>query len=172
MCFFPKAGSFECLLRRVALPRDGRWIRRTLESHAGNGPCCLCSKVTETSFYTNSIFFVILLSSNPLPSPLLHNCRLWLQRPVGNGIRGDNIRPNHGFNPVQPQLVPGALQTQLLRKRVDPCRRLQQGVDTGTASALRYCVNQLILIVMTCRERSITRGSHLEVSHKHRVQAQ
>lgn len=80
--------------------------------------------------------------SFPSPSICLH--RLWLQRPFGNGIGRDSVRPNHGFIPVQPQLVSRALKTQLLWKRMDTSRGLQQRVDPGSMLVLPW---GLLLVV-------------------------
>lgn len=68
------------------------------------------------------------------PSIWLH--RLWLQRPFGNGIGRDSVRPNRGFIPVQSQLVSRAFETQLLWKCMDASRGLQQSVDTGSMLVL------------------------------------
>lgn len=73
-------------------------------------------------------------SAFSLPFICLH--RLWLQRPLRNGIGGDSVRTNHGFIPIQPQLVSRALKTELLWKCMDASRGLQQRVDTGSILVL------------------------------------
>lgn len=90
---------------------------------------------TKHPLNTFSLFsFFYTTSYLSFSSPL----RLWLQRPFGNGIRRDSVGPNHGLIPVQPKLVPRALQTQLLWKCMDTGRGLKQRVDTGTTFLLMW----------------------------------
>lgn len=103
----------------VLLPKDELWFW-------GTPGTLWCFHHSE--FHWASFDFPFFAFS--LPFICLH--RLWLQWPFRNGIGGDSVRTNHGFIPVQPQLVSRALKTELLWKCMDTSRGLQQRVDTGS----------------------------------------
>lgn len=107
----------------VLLPKDELWFWGTPGTLWGVHH----SEILWASFDFPSLAF-------SLPFICLH--RLWLQWPFRNGIGGDSVRTNHGFIPVQPQLVSRAFKTELLWKCMDTSRGLQQRVDTGTILVL------------------------------------
>lgn len=107
----------------VFLPKDKLWFWPTPGTLWG---------FHHSEFRWASFDFPFLAFS--LPFICLH--RLWLWWPFRNGVGGDSVRTNHGFIPVQPQLVSRAFKTELLWECMDTSRGLQQRVDTGTILAL------------------------------------